>query len=131
MRADRFCDLNANGHCRVKNRGGILEYHADFIAADLRERFLGHGGQTLSTVVNASTADVPPPVQDTQNGFTEYRLAASGFTNQSQCLAGIKLKGDAAHCVYRPRFGCKINVQILHSEQRLHRFASFFRDKNV
>ena len=127
MQPQRLADLAADRQHRVEARHRLLEDHRDVVAADvahLAARTVAAGRVPSKRMRAGDLArrlgDQP---QDRHRGD---RLAAAGFADDGQRLAGVDVEGDAVDRADRRRPGVReMGLEVLDFEQR-HRAQSRF-----
>ena len=115
--AQRLGDLAADGVHRIERRHRLLKDHADAVAAQLAVVGLGQADQFLPVEPDAA-ADHGALRQETHQRHRSDRLAATGLADQTEGLAALQRKADAAHRVGRAAAGIEPDAQIVDFDQR-------------
>jgi len=111
VRGKRLDDLRAHAHDRVEAGRGLLKDHPDTPAAHPAHRRFGQAEQGFAGQADFAGDDATAIGQQARERERGHRLAATGFAQQGEGLAGVDLQIDA---VYRPQRA--LAVADLHAE---------------
>ena len=119
----RLSDDILDRHAGVQRRIRILEYHLHFLAQGM-DILVRH---QLSVKIELAARRLVQMKQGAADGC----LSAAGLTNQSECLTGFDIKGNAVHGLQRNRlekagFYREVFLQILDLDE-VFAFLFLFR----
>src|SRR5690606_32925502 len=91
-----FHDLLADREHRVQRAHGLLENHADLVAANSPPFARGHGQQLATIEFDAAHQATGTLRQKTQYGQARDGLAAAALAYEPDALAGVESEADIA-----------------------------------
>ena len=116
--------LSHRGH-GVERGHGVLEDHADLLAANLAQLPLAHLGHVAALVENLAAHDLARLGQQADDGAGGGGLAATGLPHQAKGLAHSNGEGHALHGAHGLGFGLVVHAEVCDLEQWLwHRPSS-------
>ena len=114
----RFNQLRTDTHKRIEGSHRLLENHADAVAAQITQGFLigVQNGNAVKRNTRIFAVSGKFFRQQTHDGHGRYRLARTGFADQSQCFALCHFKADITHGVHGFLMQFEIDVQIFYNQ---------------
>ena len=97
MYRQHLADLLGHRHHRVEAGGRLLEDHPDAATAHRAHRRLAQRQQLLAVEAHAAGGDASAIGQQPHQRQRGHRLAAAGFAEQREGLAGAQRQIDAVH----------------------------------
>ena len=116
---DRLADLVADPQHRVERGHRLLEDHRDLVAADGAHRVGRQAGEVLALEPDRAADDAAGRIgHEAQDGERRHALAAAGFPDHAQGLAGTDRVGDAVDRPHRAAAREEVGAQIPHLQDR-------------
>jgi hypothetical protein len=118
VKPQRLADLAANGQHRVEAGHGLLEDHADVLAADVAHLGIGQGQQIAALKADLSRDLSRGLRHETQDRHRRDGFAASALAHDGDGLSGIDVEGQALHGAHDPIERAEMRLQTIDLEQR-------------
>ena len=115
VNTQRFADLFANGHSRVKAGHRVLEDHADLAAPDLAHLLLREIEQVLVVKQDAATCVLPGRLgKQTHDREGCDALTTAALTYYTYLLAWLDPKGHPVNSSHAASLDLEVRFQVLH-----------------
>ena len=114
----RLHKLIADGVDRVETGHGVLEDHADPVAAKLAHLLLTEGKDILALKGDGAAGDLAGALQKADDGIGFHALAGAGFAHDAHDLVIAERVGDAVNGLDFTRRGEEGNLEILDLKER-------------
>jgi hypothetical protein len=89
MDAKRLCNLISNGEDRIQRRGGLLKDESDLSPPHFAEVAFRLAMQVTAFPKNLTGRDTARRWNESENGVSQHRLAATRFAHQADGLAPL------------------------------------------
>jgi hypothetical protein len=109
--ADRFGDLFADGHDRIKRRHRLLKDHGDVAAAELAHGF-GIEGEKIASVELDAPIDGGCGIEQAQNSESGDGFSGTGFSDETEGFAFGNIERQAPD----GRRGAEMDGEIIDAE---------------
>ena len=120
VRENRLHHLRADGEHRVQRHHGILEDHADAVAADVTQRFGIGGDEVVTLEQHRAAGDEAGLADEVDDGEAGDGLARSRLAHKSETFATAQRERDVVHGGERFVAESELDGEVLDVEQRFH-----------
>ena len=107
MHEDRLGDLRADADAGIERRGRVLRHEGDAVAPEMIKTAARHPGHRFTLEENRALLDLQARMTVAEELQGDGRLAAAGFTDQAEDLAGRDREADIVDCA-RPSLAAPI-----------------------
>ena len=112
MAQDGLDDLLSHGEGGIERGHGVLEDHADLVAANVAQGGGIERHQILAVEMSGAGFDAAAGLEQAQDGHAGDGLARAGFSHDAQDLAGMDVETHPAHGLHFPAPGEEAGRQV-------------------